>query len=280
MLPLHQSPKGSICSRFGLVTRVAERRILNLRRVAASEMPGVRRVRSDPRILSSGMLGRLAIVAVVLTFGLAPAGAAAMPQDVASTHAYLVAGYTALHAVVSKWSAVEADIHTLDLKFHAECPNAGAGSPQSEEEQKLSLEAAGALWATGYHTNASALQRFIKAVGRLRWSNPAIAHSVRKYTTGLREMVALVVPDLCGDVRTWAAGGYKAVPASTQQFDRHVEAIEVKEVPRSLLAPYEQASDKGLAARVERLTTKYGELEFSRGQSDWNTLLEVLALNQ
>jgi hypothetical protein len=226
------------------------------------------------------MLGRLAIVAVVLTFGLSPAGAAATPQDVASTHAYLEADYTALHAVVTKWSAVESDINKLDSRFRAECPNVGAGSPQSEEEQKLSLEAAGALWATGYHTNASVLQSFVTKVSRLRWSNVAIARSVRAYTTGLREMVALQVPDLCAEVRTWTAGGFKAVPASTRQFDRHVEAIEVKEVPRRLLAPFEQASDRGLAMRVEHLATKYGELEFSRGQSAWNALLEVLALNQ
>jgi hypothetical protein len=226
------------------------------------------------------MLGRLAIVAVVLTLGLAPAGATAAPQDVASTHAYLLAAYTALHAVVSKWSAVESDIHKLDLKLHTECPGVGAGSPQSEEEQKLSLEAAGALWATGYHTNASTLQRFVAKVGRLRWSNATLARSVHAYTTGLREMVALQVPDLCGDVRVWTAGGFKAAPAATQQFDRHVEAIEVKEVPQRLFAPYEQASDRGLAARVQHLATQYGELEFSRGQSAWNALLEVLALNQ
>jgi hypothetical protein len=226
------------------------------------------------------MLGRLAIAAVVLTFGLAPAGATATPRDVASAHAYLEASYSALHAVVSKWGLVEANIHKLDLRFRAECPDVGAGSPQSEEEQKLSLEAAGALWATGYHTNAATLQRFTKTVSPLRWSNPAVGRAVRGYTTGLREMTALQVPDLCSDVRAWATGGFKTAPASTEQFDRHAEAIEVKEVPRHLFAPYEQASDKGLAARVKRLATKYGELEFSRGESDWNTLLEVLALNQ
>jgi hypothetical protein len=226
------------------------------------------------------MLGRLAIAAVVLTFGLAPAGAAATPRDVTSTHAYLEAGYTVLHAVVTKWGSVEANIRKLDMKLHAECPDVGAGSPQSEAGQKLSQEAVGALWATGYHTNAAALQRFTKAVGPLRWSNPAIARSVRKYTTGLHEMVALRVPGLCADVRAWTSAGFGVPPASTEQFDRHVEAIEVNEVPRRLLAPFEQASDKGLAARVERLATKYSELEFSRGQSEWNTLLEVLALNQ
>lgn len=226
------------------------------------------------------MLGRLGIVIAVLAVGIAPARAVATPQDVASTHAYLVAGYAALHAVVTKWSSVEADIHKLDLRFHAECPDVGAGSPQSAEEQKLSYEVAGALWATGYHTEAKVVQAFVKALKPLRWSNPAITGSARKLAKGLREMTALAVPDLCGDVRTWTAGGYKAVPLDTQQYDQHVEAIEVKEIPRGLLLPYVQPTDRGLRARVERLATQYEELEISRGQSDWNTLLEVLALNQ
>jgi hypothetical protein len=226
------------------------------------------------------MLGRLGMLAVALTVGFAPASAVAAPQDVASTHAYLVAGYAALHATVTTWSSVEADIHKLNLKFHAECPAVGAGSPQSEEEQKLSYEVAGALWATGYHRDAKIVHAFVKAVKPLRWSNPAINRSAHKFITGLQEMTALAIPDLCGDIRSWSAGGFKAVPASTQQYVRHVEAIEVKEIPRQLLAPYVQPADRALRARVEHLATQYEELEFKRGQSDWDTLLEVLALNQ
>jgi hypothetical protein len=226
------------------------------------------------------MLRRLGILAAVLTVGLAPAGAAAAPRDVASTHAYLVAGYAALHATVTKWSSVEGDIHKLDLRFHAECPDVGAGSPQSNEEQKLSAEVAGALWATGYHTDAKIVQAFVKAVSPLRWSNPAITRSARKFTSGLTAMTRLPVPDLCGDVRSWAAGGFNAVPASTEQYVRRVEAIEVKEIPRGLLAPYVQPADRGLRARDERLALQFEELEFMRGQSDWNTLLETLALSQ
>jgi hypothetical protein len=227
-----------------------------------------------------GMLGRLATVTVVLICGLVPAGAGATPRDVASTHAYLRADYAVLHAGVSKWTSDEARVHELDLKIQAECPAVGAGSPQSEEEQKLSTEVVGALWATVYDENARVIQTFAKTVGSLSWSDSAIAHSVRDYTNGLRQMSALTVPDLCADVRTWSAGGFHAAPLDTVRFDRHVEAIEVKEVPQRLLAPYERASDKGLVARIAHLATRYGELEFSRGQSDWNTLLEALALNQ
>lgn len=226
------------------------------------------------------MLGRLAIVLVVGAFGLAPASAAASARDVTSTHAYLEADYAVLHAVVSGWPSDEVSIRQFDSKIQAECPSVAAGSPQSEEEQKLSTEVVGTLWATIFHKNAGLIQRFAKAVSSLRWSNSAITRGVHRYTKGLHEMVALPLPDLCADVRAWVSGGFKAASSSTDRFVHHVEAVEVKELPQRLLAPYIAASDKGLAARVTYLANRYGELEFTRGESDWNALLEVLALNQ
>lgn len=226
------------------------------------------------------MLGRLGIVMGVLAVGLMPSGAAAAPRDAASTHAYLVAGYTALHAVVGKWSAIEADLRKLDARFSSECPKVGAGGPQSEEEQRLAYEVAGALWATAYHTDAGIIRKFVKAVKPLRWSNPAVNRSAHRFVTGLQEMAALSVPDLCGDVRAWIAGGFNAVSPTTERYDKHVEAIEVKQVPRRLLIKYVQPSDRALLDRVERLDTRFSELEFSTGQDSWDSLLETLALNQ
>jgi hypothetical protein len=226
------------------------------------------------------MLRWVAIGFVSLALGVAPAGASAAQRDVASTHAYLVAAHTALRAVVGKWSSVETAIHQLDVRFHSECPDVGAGSPQSEEEQKLSYEVAGALWATGYHTDIEVVRSFVKAVAPLSWSNPAITRDARRFTKSLQQMAALHVPNLCADVRAWAAGGYKAVPADTDQFDRHVEAIEVKEIPRGLLRPFLPSADRPLLAQTEHLATRFEELEFSRGQVDWNTALETLGLNQ
>ena len=95
------------------------------------------------------------VIVAVLALALTPATAGAASRDIASTHTYLEASYKVLHAAVSTWSTVEASIHKLDLRFHAECPDVGAGSPQNAEDQKLSYEAAGALWATGYHTDAA-----------------------------------------------------------------------------------------------------------------------------
>jgi hypothetical protein len=226
------------------------------------------------------MLRRLLLPLAVLATLAGPARASAASLDAGSTHAYLVAGYAVLHATVTRWGAVEASIRKLNGRFAAECPKAGAGSPQNEQSQKMSYEVAGALWATGYHTDAQIVRAFARAVMPLRWSNPSITRAARRLAKGLLEMVALHVPDLCGDVRAWAATGFQTIPASTLRYDQHVEAIEVKEIPRRLLRPYVQPADKALAKRDEQLAARFEELEIGRGFNDWDMLLETLELNQ
>ena len=217
---------------------------------------------------------------VVFAVAFAPATAGAASRDITSTHTYLKASYKVLHAAVSTWSTVEASIHRLDLRFHAECPDVGAGSPQNEEDQKLSYEAAGALWATGYHTDAAIVHAYVKTVNRLTWSNPQITRDARKLTRGLQEMTELQVPNICADVRTWGANDFGPAPADVKQYDQHVEAIEIHEIPRHLLVPYVQPADNSLRKQDEHLATRFEELEFMRGQADWIALLEVLGVNE
>lgn len=221
------------------------------------------------------------IALAVLAFGVAPTSAlATSPENVSSTHSTLLAAYTILRSVVDTWPTVEANLNRLNTKFAAECPHVGMGSPQNESEQKLSYEVSGALWATGYHTDAKFIQRFTNAVSSLRWTDHAIVHRGLKFIIGLHEMVALRVPDLCADVRSWTAEGFSTVPADTLQFDQHVESINVEVPSLQMFAPYVQPSDRVLFARVKHLITRFEELEFTSGQRFWNKLLETLALNQ
>jgi hypothetical protein len=220
------------------------------------------------------------VIIAVLALALTPATAGAASQDVASTHTYLEASYKVLHAAVSTWSKVEASIHTLDLRFHSECPDVGAGSPQNEEDQKLSYEAAGALWATGYHTDAAIVHAYVKTVNRLTWSNPQITRDAHRLTRGLQEMTELQVPNICADVRAWGANSFGPAPANVKQYDEHVEDIEIHEIPRHLLVPYVQPAEDGLRKQDEHLATRFEELEFMRGQADWIALLEVLGVNE
>lgn len=226
-------------------------------------------------------MGRLAILIAVLAFGLATSSAlATSSQDASSTHTALLAAYKTLHSVVNSWPALEASLHKLDGRFASECPDVGAGSPQNEPEQRLSYEVAGALWATAYRTDAKYANGFIRAVSPLRWSNPTIARSAHKFIRGLREMMALQVPNICADTRSWIASGYRTIPASTLQFDTHVENINVEVPSPHLVAAYVAPADKGLYAKVEHLVRRFEELEFTTGQQQWDSLLETLGLQQ
>jgi hypothetical protein len=230
--------------------------------------------------------GRSAIFATALAVGLLSAGLlstdalAESSRDAASTHTALVAAYTTLNAVVNTWPTVESSLHKLEQKYDTECPDIGKGSPQSEPEQRLSYEVAGALFAAGYHADAKIADKFIKAVSPLKWSNPALTRRARKFIKGLREMISLQVPNICGDVRSWTATGYATIPSSTLQFDQHVEAIEVEVPSPQILAPYIQPADRGLFVKVEHLIKRFEELEFTTGQQAWDSLLEKLGLQQ
>lgn len=227
----------------------------------------------------------LAIVASVLAMTLAPAAGpaganAASGRDLAATHRALRAAYTALSAVVRTWPAEEASFKRLDSRFAAECPGVGAGSPQDEQEQRLSYEVAGALWATAYKQDASIAQTAIQAVQGLRWSSPSLTGHVRAYLRGLREMIALPVPDLCADVKAWRGGGSATAPANVVAFDEHVEAIDVEVPETRLFTAYVSPSETGLLAKVKALAIRFEELEFIVGQREWNRLLDVLGLPQ
>lgn len=229
--------------------------------------------------LERGMRGLRTTIVALAVLAFVPS-AQAVASNASATRAYLKADYSILHTTVSGWPRVEANFKKLDAKFEAECPKVGAGSPQNEEAQKFSLEVAGALWATGYDTNAAAVQAFAAKVSRLTWSNRSVTRAAHKLAKGLKEMTALGVPPLCADVRAWAANGFGAAPADVTAFSEHAEAIEVEQIPHRLLAPYLSGADRALAATDERLNKRFEELEFVRGQDQWNKLLEVLSLNQ
>jgi hypothetical protein len=227
------------------------------------------------------MLGKTVLVAVALTLGLAPAGAIAASQDVASTDAYLAAASTDLRlAIASMPTTIDASVDALNRRYAGECPKVAAGSIQDEAADPMTFEVAGALWSTAYHTDAKIVDSFDAAVKPLRWSNATITRDVDSYAASVHELSVLALPDLCGDLRAWAATGFSSVPSTTTQVDRHVEAIEGHPLPLGLLAPYEGPAQRALAAHVASLESRFEELEGELSQKWFDETLETLALPQ
>jgi hypothetical protein len=226
------------------------------------------------------MRGAIATIFTVLAFGVLPTAALAAQQDIASTHAYIRANYALNRATQAKVKTAQASIEATIHKLGQECPLLGAGSPQNEEAQHLSYEVVVALWSASYSTDAAPIKAFANVVRRLHWSNPKLTRMARRYASDLQELASLQPPNVCGDVATWKQDGFKAVPASTIQLQRRVEAIEPKAIAPLLLAPYEQPADRPILATTTRLETRIQDIETTQGFNDWDQALETVGLNQ
>ena len=102
---------------------------------------------------------------------------------------------------------------------------------------------------------------YVQAVRSLRWSSSSLTRSVHAYAEKVARMISLPVPALCQDVRSWAASGFKALPAATKPFDSAFLASWVSPgfLP-SGLRPYEGASLRSLVRRPK-----------SRKARSWNS---------
>lgn len=226
---------------------------------------------------STILLMLLALAAVPM---LAPTSALATSQDAAATHAYIEANFAFAQASQARSAIAQTATVRLTGRIARECRDAGAGSPENEESQKVSYEVAGALWSVTYGADAGPIRAFTRAVAPLRWSNPKLTRAAQSYARSLRELSTLALPNLCADVRTWSAGGFRTIPAATIRFDKYVEAIEGHTIAPRLLAPYERPGDRSIVERTTGLETRLEHTETVTGFNDWDTLLETLGLNQ
>jgi hypothetical protein len=220
------------------------------------------------------------IICAVLALGVAPAGALASSGNAAATHAYIEANFKLSRAAEASVAPAQAKIVALDAQLGRECPKVGEGGPEDEESGKVSREATEALWSISYGTSSGSIQAFAKTVSALKWSSPNLTRIAQHYAKTLEGLAALPLPNLCGNVREWAASGFHTIPAATLQLYERVEALEGHTIPAKLLAPYERPSDRSIVAATTRLETKLEHTETVVGFNDWDMLLETLGLNQ
>lgn len=200
-------------------------------------------------------------------------------SDVAATRAYIQADYALVHTARMNMLTGEGALESLRQTLSAECPDAADASPENEAAEKLSNEVVGTMGVAFIRSDVQAVASFAGAVAPLHWSNPKLTRKAATYATKLKALAALTMPDVCGDVRAWAASGYRALPASTAQFDRlySAEDVGIGEVPAHLLAPYE---DRGERVTLQHTTQFENELvdAEARAVEPWSKILDALDL--
>lgn len=221
---------------------------------------------------------RMAITALALLAALGAHSAAA--SNVSATHAYIQANYAVAKAGVARIGTVQTKVQALNANLAQECPGAGRGAPELEVTQPVSGEVVAALWSIAYGTNAGPIATFAAKVKPLRWSSSRITRIVSRYARSLHELSTLPMPNLCEDVRSFAASGFRTPPAGAVALVDHAESLELEPVPAHLLAPFERGSDASVLAKTMRFETKLEEQEFSLGQTDWLEVLATLGLPQ
>jgi hypothetical protein len=239
---------------------------------------------SVPRV--HGEAGRLVMcicIAVLLLstmtgVAVAPASAIAGQGDLAATQAYIQANYRLVQAAASRIHRIEAALHRVLAQVRSECPMAAANSPQDPESTQLSNEVIGAMVTAAVALDRPAGREFVSAAGRLTWSNGTLTRTVHAYVGKVRTLVALAQPRLCGDVESWAASGFRTLPASTISFaPRFMFAwVAPGELPAAL-APYETPEDRRIVHRTSHLEEQFTELE-AREVETWGQIMNALDL--
>jgi hypothetical protein len=222
----------------------------------------------------------IAVLAILPLAAVAPTPALAGGGDVASTRAYIQADYALVHVARTNMKTGEAALESLRRGLGAECPRAAAASPENEAAEHLSNEVIGAMSIVFIRADLRAVEGFTQTVGRLHWSNRRLTNKVSSYATKLKAVAGLAMPNVCGDVRAWAAGGYRTLPASTLQFDQQFSAedVGIGEVPARLLAPYESSTERAVLRRTTRFEQELVDAE-ARAVEPWSKILNALDLN-
>src|SRR4029078_2684517 len=109
----------------------------------------------------------------------------------------------------------EAILTAVVARVRRECSGAGVGSPQNPESTMMSNEVIGVMITSALAADLPAMRAYVRAAGRLRWSRASITRPIHSYVKNVRTLTELHIPDVCADVRSWAASGFTRLPATT-----------------------------------------------------------------
>lgn len=225
----------------------------------------------------------LTVVAVGWAWAVSPAAAFDASANRLAVHEYLVAFYDYDRAIVANAGASRAALNAMAKSVDSKCAEV-----MSRSRRKRTL---GSLWGRsrrqgrrigeqiGYleeepvfvargtvfapdHAAGFALAARVRA---LRWSNRTLAREARGTITTIEEERKAPVPNVCADMKAWAASRYSRLPASTKVFLRQREARDRRFAYRTKhherlvitsLPPRDRAGDRALYRRIRAVVRR------------------------
>ncbi len=139
-------------------------------------------------------------------------------------------------------------------------------------------EVADAFWSIDYGATAGPIQQFASAIKPLHWSSGSFNHAIHMVASSLSGLSKLSLPNLCADVRSWTASGFKTVPPGVEELDQRVETLQLPEVPWKQVARNVHGKEAAMVSYIEHAELKLAEAEFMFGQRDWYQVIETVGL--
>jgi hypothetical protein len=223
----------------------------------------------------------MCLLTLIAGIGLAPAtDGQAESRDGAATRTYLNAEMGVVRAEVAAVPAGDRAVEEFATRFNGECAGVLVGAPkpkvvtprpgtlelaprQSVEIFSETLQVVGNLLTRPV---VAVELRFVRAVEHLRWSNDRLTRLVRSLLASQKALArwTLSPPDLCADMKSWAASGYKTLSPETKRFLRQTaepqagtDGLRLLETPEEAIArmlrPHEDHHAKATARQLSRL---------------------------
>jgi hypothetical protein len=226
-----------------------------------------------------GPVGAALVLVCAALGGNAPI-AAGSSSDAQATHAYLVAQYKLVRALLHEAPAAHGADSAAAAQIARECRRVLSGMPQplklfpvlaprargenarlTHQQQTIEAEIATAITKPGDSLDRPAEEAYAAEVRQLSWSDPTIASLIQAETTARLEDVSTPAPSFCADARSWAQNGYRALSAASREFETSREARKnsaLREEPSlsTLLKPYENAADRALIRKASAADDK------------------------
>jgi hypothetical protein len=242
---------------------------------------GGRQERGNSRLRVRHAREWVTLLAVGLFLAIAPASVATTYQNAATTHAYLIAQYKLVRAVLHDAAAVRGPESAAAAQIARECRGVLSGMPQpslelfpaptprargenarlAHQQQTIEEELAAAIAKAADSLYRPAEEAYAVEVRQLSWSDPTIASLLRAATAARLEDILAPAPSFCADARAWAQSGYRALSAASREFNaslaaRKGSALQEERPLGTLLKPYEDASDRALIRKTSVLELK------------------------
>jgi hypothetical protein len=204
--------------------------------------------------------------------------ATASSADGATTQAYVQANYALVSVAKSHLKQSEGEPLQVLAHVRGECPQAGAASPQNPESTEMSNEVIGSMVLSAALPDRQAIASFVRKVSGLRWRSGGLTRTIHAYAGKLQTLLSLSPPNLCADVRAWAATGFHSLPATTTSFvAKFMPAWVALGLVPAAMSSSESARTRALVGRAARVENDLTEAE-ARAVAHWGAIMNELVL--